>query len=128
MLAATKVDVQLWPLISSFLNETASLLKGSCCVQAGVESGENTSETGLLEDLRLIGYMLEAGNMAELLQGAFQCAWPGFSTEFAKALLSSPPFQASRTIVVPLSASAMPRHIVPILWLAQFPHNGGALK
>ena len=104
----------------------ASFLQSSCCVQAGVESGENTSETGLLEDLRLIGYMLEAGKMAELLQGAFQCAWPGFSTEFAKALLSLPALQASRATVRSLKAAAMPREAVSVLWLAQSPHTGGA--
>ena len=81
-----------------------------------MESGENTSETGLLEDLRLIGYMLEAGNMAELLQGAFQCAWPGFSTEFAKALLSSPPLQASHTTVkiFECSSYATPCRVSPV--------------
>lgn len=55
-------------------------------MQAGVEAGENATESGLLDDLRLIGYALEAGSMAEFLQGAFQCAWPGFSAEFARAI------------------------------------------
>lgn len=57
--------------------------------QAGVEAGTDTAASGLLEGLRLMGHMLEAGSVAESLQGAFQCAWPGFSTDFAR-VLSSP--------------------------------------
>lgn len=38
--------------------------------------------------------------MAELLQGAFQCAWPGFSTEFARMLTRS----AEGTVGIPASA------------------------
>ena len=72
------------------------LVMGGAAIQAGVSMGENTAESGLLESLRLIGYALEADGMAELLQGAFQCAWPGFGADFARAITFTRDAQVGR--------------------------------